>query len=76
MFISGTPFESATLQRLSTDVAWRWFAGLNLLTGVPDAGTLSRFRSRVGPERFEKIFIELVLACDKAQGNRINYSFL
>ena len=66
MFASGTPFESATLQRLSTDVAWRWFAGLNLLTGVPDAGTLSRFRTRLGPERFEKIFVELVLACDKA----------
>ena len=66
MFFSGTPFESATLLRLETDVAWRWFTGLSLLVRVPDAGTLSRFRSRVGIELFEEILIELILACDKA----------
>ncbi len=31
MFVSGTPFESVTLVRLQTDVAWRWFVGLSLL---------------------------------------------
>jgi transposase len=66
MFHSGTPFESTTLVRLNTDLAWRWFVGLNLWCGVPDAGTLSRFRSRVGAERFEQIFIDLLLACDRA----------
>ena len=66
MFISGTPFESATLMRLQTDVAWRWFVGLNLWCGTPDAGTLSRFRSRIGGGRFEQIFIDLLLACDRA----------
>jgi transposase len=65
MFYSGTPFESATLQRLETDIAWRWFAGLGLLRPVPDAGTLSRFRSRLGVELFEAIFVELVKACDE-----------
>jgi hypothetical protein len=29
MYYSGTPFESATLLRLETDVAWRWFSGLS-----------------------------------------------
>ena len=66
MFASGTPFESATLARLRTDVAWRWFVGLNLWCRVPDAGTLSRFRSRVGVERFEQILTELILVCDRA----------
>ncbi len=66
MFISGTPFESATLVRLQTDMAWRWFVGLNLWCGTPDAGTLSRFRSRIGVARFEQIFIDLLLACDRA----------
>jgi len=66
MFISGTPFESATLMRLQTDVAWRWFVGLNLWCGTPDAGTLSHFRSRIGVERFDQIFIDLLLACDRA----------
>ena len=66
MFASGTPFESRTLERLQTDVAWRWFVGLNLWCGTPDAGTLSRFRSRLGVERFEQIFTDLLLACDRA----------
>ena len=66
MFLSGTPFESATLRRLETDVAWRWFVGLNLWCRVPDAGTLSRFRSRVGVERFEQILTECILVCDRA----------
>ncbi len=66
MFVSGTPFESATLLRLETDLAWRWFAGLSVLCGIPDAGTLSRFRSRVGVERFEAIMVDLIRACDTA----------
>lgn len=66
MFYSGTPFESATLLRLETDVAWRWFSGLSMLVSVPNAGTLSRFRSRVGRELFEEILIELILTCDEA----------
>ena len=66
MFVSGTPFESTTLLRLKTDVAWRWFAGMDLLSGVPDAGTLTRFRDRLGIECFEQILIDLLLACDKA----------
>lgn len=67
MFVSGTPFESATLQRLATDIAWRWFVGLSLLWPLPDAGTLSRFRKRLGAARFEAILVELILVCD-AQG--------
>lgn len=64
MFVSGTPFESATLQRLETDVAWRWFVGLSLLWPVPNAGSLSRFRKRLGAARFEAILVELIQVCD------------
>jgi len=66
MFSSGTPFESATLQRLQTDVAWRWFVGLSVLWPIPDAGTLSRFRHRLGVERFEAILVTLLEVCDQA----------
>ncbi len=67
MFVSGIPFESATFQRLQTDVAWRWFVGLSLLWPPPDASSLSRFRKRVGAARFEAILIGLIQVCD-AQG--------
>jgi transposase len=66
MFYSGTPFESQTLQRLQTDVAWRWFVGLSLLHPVPNAGTLSYFRSRLGAKLFEKILVDLIQACEAA----------
>ena len=66
MYVSGTPFESATLQRLQTDVAWRWFVGLGLWQAIPDAGTLSRFRQRLGVERFEAILVRLLDACEQA----------
>jgi len=59
MFVSGTPFESTTLQRLQTDVAWRWFVGLSVWHSIPDAGTLCRFRQRLGVER-------LLAACEQA----------
>ncbi len=66
MFQSGTPFESQTLQRLQTDVAWRWFVGLSLLHPVPNAGTLSYFRSRLGAKLFEEILIDLIRVCEEA----------
>lgn len=66
MFYSGTPFESATLRQLKTDVAWRWFVGLSLLGIGPDAGTLSYFRKRMGVSRFEAILVEVITACDQA----------
>lgn len=66
MFYSGTPFESATLRRLQTDISWRWFVGLSLLCSVPDAGTLSYFRSRLGVLVFEKVLIYLIQVCDEA----------
>lgn len=66
MFYSGTPFESATLRRLQTDVAWRWFVGLSLLWLIPDAATLSYFRDRLGVALFEAILIELIIACQRA----------
>jgi len=66
MFYSGTPFESATLRRLQTDVAWRWFVGLSLLRPIPDASTLSYFRARLGVAHFEAILVILIQACDEA----------
>ncbi len=66
MFYSGTPFESATLRQLETNVAWRWFVGLGLLCQVPNAGTLSHFRKRLGVELFEAILVNLIQGCEAA----------
>ena len=66
MYVSGTAFESRTLSRLSTDLSWRWFVGLSIWHKVPDAGTLSRFRKRLGVETFEALLVKLIEACDAA----------
>lgn len=66
MFVSGTPFERETLRRLETDLSWRWFVGLSIWCKVPDGGTLSKFRKRIGVERFERILVEIVKECDEA----------
>ena len=66
MIYSGTPFESATLRQLETNVAWRWFVGLSLLCQVPNAGTLSHFRKRLGGELFEAILVKLIQWCEAA----------
>jgi hypothetical protein len=46
-------------------VAWRWFVGVSLLAPLPTAGSLSRFRTRLGVAHFEAILVELVLVCDR-----------
>ncbi len=66
MYVSGTAFESRTLSRLSTDLSWRWFVGLSIWHKVPDAGTLSRFRKRLGVVKFEALLVKLIEACDAA----------
>jgi len=66
MYVSGTAFESRTLSRLSTDLSWRWFVGLSIWHKVPDAGTLSRFRKRLGVVKFAALLVKLIEACDAA----------
>jgi len=38
----------------------KWFAGLGPEEHAPDHSTLSRFRSRLGPEKFQQIFNEII----------------
>ena len=52
------------VSRIGTDVAFRWFLGLNLDDDVPDDTTISHFRAkRLGEETFENFFTEIVKKC-------------
>ncbi|MBC2726070.1 transposase [Desulfosporosinus sp.] len=52
------------VSRIRTDVAFRWFLGLNLDDDVPDDTTISHFRAkRLGEEAFENFFTEIVKKC-------------
>ncbi|MGB4437794.1 MAG: IS1182 family transposase [Sedimentibacter sp.] len=53
-----------TVERIKTDVAFRWFLGLKLDDTVPDDTTVSFFRiNHVGEEKFEELFNEVVIQC-------------
>jgi len=58
--------DREVLERAQTDLACRCFLHLGLEDRLPDASTLSVFRSRLGAERFKAIFNRsVVMAVDR-----------
>lgn len=62
------------VNRIKTDVAFRWFLKLSIYDVVPDDTTISHFRiKRLGVEDFEEFFNEIVRQCiekDLIKSNR------
>lgn len=54
--LSDNDIENETSDRLS----FKWFLGLDVDQAVPDATTLVRFRDRLGPATFARIFNQIV----------------
>ena len=53
-------------KRIATDIVFRWFLGLSIDDSVPDDTTISHFRvKRLGKEKFEAFFNEIVRLCIK-----------
>lgn len=56
--------DPAVITRAQTDVAIRWFLGLNLDDELPDDSLISYFRiHRMGEKGFEDVFNEVVKRC-------------
>jgi len=64
-FLYGIPSERQIEQRIQTDVALRWYLGLDLLDRVPDHSTISQLRRRKPAFRkiFRRLFEEVVRQC-------------
>lgn len=64
-FLYGIPSERQIEQRIQTDVALRWFLGLDLFDPVPDHSTISQLRRRKPEFRkvFRRLFEEVVQQC-------------
>lgn len=56
-FLYAIPSERQIERRVQTDVALRWYLGLDLLERVPDHGTISQLRRR--KPAFRKVFRRL-----------------
>ena len=66
-YLYGIPSERQIEQRIQTDVALRWYLGLDLFDRVPDHSTISQLRRRKPSFRkvFRRLFEEVVRQCIK-----------
>ncbi len=64
-YLYGIPSERQIEQRIQTDVALRWYLGVDLLKRVPDHSTISQLRRRKPSFRkvFRRLFEEIVRQC-------------
>ena len=64
-FLYGIPSERQIEQRIQTDVALRWYLGLDLFDRVPDHSTISQLRRRKPSFRkvFRRLFERVVRQC-------------
>lgn len=64
-YLYGIPSERQIEQRIQTDVALRWYLGLDLFDNVPDHSTISQLRRRKPSFRkvFRRLFEEVVCQC-------------
>jgi IS5 family transposase len=53
-------------ERVNLHLADKWFAGLGPEERAPDHSTLSRFRNRLGPKKFQQIFNQIILQAREA----------
>jgi len=53
-------------EQVSLHLACKWFAGLQPEETAPDHSTLGRFRSRLGPEKFQQIFNQIITPARQA----------
>ena len=64
-FLYGIPSERQIAQRIQTDMALRWYLGLDLFDRVPDHSTISQLRRRKPSFRkiFRRLFEQVVEQC-------------
>ena len=67
MFLFNIPGERELCRRAKADLAIRWFCGFGLLRPIPVHSTLSKFRSRMGIETFEAVFLHILRQCAEAK---------
>ena len=53
-------------EQVNLNLACKWFAGLQPEERAPDHSTLCRFRNRLGPEKFQQIFNQIITQARQA----------
>lgn len=63
MIFEGIPGETRLVERISTDVAYRFFCGFHIDDRIPDHSTLWAFRKRVGVDFFQHVMARILEQC-------------
>jgi len=58
--------DRRVMERTKTDMAFRWFLGLPSNKPVPNHTSDTKFRNRIGDERFKQVFHELIAQAREA----------
>src|SRR5215510_13529709 len=66
MFFEGIRSERQLLRLAADRLSVRWFLGFNLDEPLPDHSSLTRMRTRYGPEVFRRFFEVIVEQCQQA----------
>src|SRR5262249_24772693 len=66
MFCEGIRSERQLLRLAADRLSVRWFLGFNLDEPLPDHSSLTRMRTRYGPEVFRRFFEVIVEQCQQA----------
>jgi len=60
--------DRAVCEDLQVNLAYKWFVGLDVCEASPDATSLTKFRNRLGAERFKECFNAVV---EQARGKNL-----
>jgi transposase len=52
--------DARVMEELQLNLACKWFVGLDVIDRAPDATSLTKFRNRLGAEKFKDLFNEVV----------------
>src|SRR5215210_5995521 len=66
MFFEGIRSERRLVETASLNLAHRWYLGYTLDEPLPDHSSLTRIRSRLGLDIFERFFEQVVTLCQQA----------
>ena len=66
LFFEGLRSERALMQAASLNLAHRWYLGYHLDERLPDHSSLTRIRTRLGVEVFQRFFERVVDLCQQA----------
>lgn len=66
LYLEDVPSERQLMRDLPLRLDWLWFCGYDLDDTIPNHSVISKARRRWGVDTFERLFVEVLAACNAA----------